>query len=696
MCLRLVILAGLVASCSGMSETYQAARRRFIEEEIAMRVGAKLFLNPSERLVNKFLMDLKNDTIQRSIWTTTPYPPAISFFKSKAWIDNSTIFDIIKMMPKGGVLHLHDVAMTSLDWVIKTLTYLPHLYTRVEPGTYPTRRYKFSDSHPGQDWVSMTRLRSASNDPDQLDESRPVSCLHVRQRRMGKFNTYFKTMYDLISSKKIARMYLDQAFKEFYEDGVQYMEIKTTGMTDTDGNDVTDAYLDVIQSVIEDFQADHHDFIGAKVIMAGRSERLVNKFLMDLKNDTIQRSIWTTTPYPPAISFFKSKAWIDNSTIFDIIKMMPKGGVLHLHDVAMTSLDWVIKTLTYLPHLYTRVEPGTYPTRRYKFSDSHPGQDWVSMTRLRSASNDPDQLDESLKMNMSIWTEDPFLAYMSVNDVWGKFNTYFKTMYDLISSKKIARMYLDQAFKEFYEDGVQYMEIKTTGMTDTDGNDVTDAYLDVIQSVIEDFQADHHDFIGAKVIMAGRRSVTSQREIIDKSLRSMKKYPDLVKGFDLLQQEDTTHWTVAFIDDLLKNGQSNLPYFFHAGETDWTQWVDLNLVDSVLLNASRIGHGYAAYHHPKVMKAVMTKGIAIELNPISNQVLGLVNDLRNHPGAFLIANGAPVVISSDDPPVWMASPLSHDFYMTFMALGAVHDDLRLLKQLAMNSITRTGKTFKKK
>ncbi|KAH9489260.1 Transcriptional adapter ada2 [Bulinus truncatus] len=87
------------------------------------------------------------------------------------------------------------------------------------------------------------------------------------------------------------------------------------------------------------------------------------------------------------------------------------------------------------------------------------------------------------------------------------------------------------------------------------------------------------------------------------------------------------------------------------------------------------------------MEAVLAKKIAIEVNPISNQVLGLVNDLRNHPGAYLIANGAPMVISSDDPPIWLSTPLSHDFYMAFMALGAVHDELRLLKQLAMNSIT---------
>ncbi|KAH9489261.1 hypothetical protein Btru_057613 [Bulinus truncatus] len=426
--------------------------------------------------------------------------------------------------------------------------------------------------------------------------------------------------------------------------------------------------------------------VGAQLTL-NEKEQLVNKFLMDMKNDTIQKSIWTTTPYPPAISFFKSKPWIDNSTIYQIIQMMPKGGVLHLHDSAMTSLDWVIGTLTYLPNLYTRVEKARYPKRRYKFSDTHPGEDWESVSELRAAANDADEFDKKLIYEMFIWVEDPFIAYPSVNDVWGKFETYFSTLKGLVQSKENTIMYLKQGLREFYEDGVQYIEMKTGTKSDSKGNDVTDAHMDMLQNIVNEFKVEYPDFIGVKVILAGRRGAPSQAFNVQRTTELMKKYPDLVKGFDLLAQEDTNHWTVEFADELLTGDQSKLPYFFHSGETDWTQWVDYNLVDSVLMNASRIGHGYAVYHHPKVMQAVLAKKIAIEVNPISNQVLGLVNDLRNHPGAYLIANGAPMVISSDDPPIWLSTPLSHDFYMTFMALGAVHDDLRLLKQLAMNSIT---------
>lgn len=65
----------------------------------------------------------------------------------------------------------------------------------------------------------------------------------------------------------------------------------------------------------------------------------------------------------------------------------------------------------------------------------------------------------------------------------------------------------------------------------------------------------------------------------------------------------------------------------------------------MLLGTKRIGHGYAVVKYPSILKLIKERRIGIEVNPISNQVLKLVDDLRNHPSAILFTDDNPVVIS---------------------------------------------------
>jgi adenosine deaminase CECR1 len=60
-----------------------------------------------------------------------------------------------------------------------------------------------------------------------------------------------------------------------------------------------------------------------------------------------------------------------------------------------------------------------------------------------------------------------------------------------------------------------------------------------------------------------------------------------------------------------ENDDLPLPYYFHAGETDWSN--KHNLYDAVLLNTTRIGHGYAIDKSDLLMQIVQDRGIAIEV-----------------------------------------------------------------------------------
>lgn len=175
-----------------------------------------------------------------------------------------------------------------------------------------------------------------------------------------------------------------------------------------------------------------------------------------------------------------------------------------------------------------------------------------------------------------------------------------------------------------------------------------------------------------------------------------KEFPTFLTGFDLVGQEELGRPLIDFVEPLLKMPE-DINFYFHCGETNWFGTsIDENLIDAILLGTKRIGHGYAIVKHPLAIEMVKKLDIAIEVCPVSNQVLQLGQDYRNHPAAMLIANDVPIVIASDDPSFWRATPLTHDFYFAFLGIAPFSADLKLLKHLAVSSIRYSGLTDKEK
>ena len=79
-----------------------------------------------------------------------------------------------------------------------------------------------------------------------------------------------------------------------------------------------------------------------------------------------------------------------------------------------------------------------------------------------------------------------------------------------------------------------------------------------------------------------------------------------------------------------------------------------------LLEIERIGHGIAAIHDPALMDLLAARRIVLEVCPVSNLRTGaLARQLRSdspsikqHPLPQLLRHGIPVVLSTDDPPMF--------------------------------------------
>lgn len=125
-----------------------------------------------------------------------------------------------------------------------------------------------------------------------------------------------------------------------------------------------------------------------------------------------------------------------------------------------------------------------------------------------------------------------------------------------------------------------------------------------------------------------------------------KKYPNFIIGFDMVGQEDIGKPLSDYVHKLKEISQDGR-FYFHAGETNYFNTdADVNLIDAILMNTKRIGHGYSLIKHPVLWAAFKEKDIAIEVCPISNQVLHLVHDLRNHPAGFFISENIPIVVKT--------------------------------------------------
>lgn len=439
---------------------------------------------------------------------------------------------------------------------------------------------------------------------------------------------------------------------------------------------------------------------GGQVVLTDAEKRL-DAVLFKMKQEEMVRA-----EFPPALHFFKAKDLIKASPIFSLLQKMPKGGALHIHDLAMVDVEWLVKNVTYRPHCYMCVTDNK--SIRFIFSSKEPKalpqcSAWTLLEHLRAKMINVTDLDNSIRANMTLVTDqDPEMVYPSQDVIWAKFEEAFLALWGLVTYAPVFRDYYYQGLTEFYVDNVMYLELRVLlpEIYELDGSTHDTVWtLKTYQEVTKQFVADHPDFFGARIIFTIHRGVNASvmARTVEKAMKLQKDFPDIMAGFDLVGREDSGRPLWYFRDALSLPAERGvaLPFFFHAGETnlEGTE-VDQNLLDALLFNTSRIGHGFALLRHPVAKDLSRKQGVALEVCPISNQVMKLVDDMRNHPAAALMLENHPLVISSDDPAVFGATGLSYDFYEAFVGFGGISSHVGSLKQLAINSIRYSSLTPK--
>ncbi|WP_158970872.1 adenosine deaminase [Paraglaciecola sp. L3A3] len=138
-------------------------------------------------------------------------------------------------------------------------------------------------------------------------------------------------------------------------------------------------------------------------------------------------------------------------------------------------------------------------------------------------------------------------------------------------------------------------------------------------------------------------------------------HPKLYVGLDMVGREDNEKGhPLRFLPTLrqLRHQYHGVNLSIHAGESDEP---NQHIRDTLLLGASRIGHGINLQGDPDTLLLMRYNQYLIEINLISNLLLEYVDDYAQHPFAEYLRLGIPVALSTDDRGMW-DSNMTDEYY----------------------------------
>ncbi len=405
--------------------------------------------------------------------------------------------------------------------------------------------------------------------------------------------------------------------------------------------------------------------------------------------------------FPPARNFYQSKSHIEETKLFELIKKMPKGGILHLHSGAMGDADWMIQKAASLPEMYIywdSVQVGDYLLGSFHaFDEENVPSGFVQVQSLLAEQPSAYQEIRSLL----VFEEE--MDHDSV-DIWNEFQSIFGRINDFFNYRPAFEDYIVHGVQILIDDNIQHCEMRTAfsdrlyDLHHPKGTMGKDSLAQTYATIRKRIRAIDPDFTFHLIHCSLRfKDASTIWKEMEEVFKAKQEFPELVRGFDLVAEEDAGHATLYHtkqflkLDSLEEEHQVQLPLYLHDGESNWAS-VD-NLYDAVLLGTKRIGHGFNLFRFPNLLEMVKEKDICLEISPLSNQLLGYIRDLRNHPASTYLRRGINCTISSDDPLIFDYHGLSYDYWSIFLAWEL---DLAALKKLSLNGITYSSMTEQEK
>ena len=190
--------------------------------------------------------------------------------------------------------------------------------------------------------------------------------------------------------------------------------------------------------------------------------------------------------------------------------------------------------------------------------------------------------------------------------------------------------------------------------------------------------------IPANLILCCMRSNNNERENritleLAKRLCTKRGYDGGVSALDLAGAEGL-YPTEAFVPLLREAAESGVPLTVHAGEAGG----DGDIRSALCAGAVRIGHGVRLVPGGKTERAVLERGVFLELCPTSNRITGAVEDMNGYPLKHFLESGIRATVNTDDPAI-VKTTLAGEFDYIRQKFGISDGQLRQLQENAVDA-----------
>ena len=351
--------------------------------------------------------------------------------------------------------------------------------------------------------------------------------------------------------------------------------------------------------------------------------------------------------------------------LYRFLYALPKGGDIHHHlgGGLLPEMIWDVATDSKRnggQTFYTRVRISSLNLIDVgDMRDSRNISGWVTISnhtldRLSSdVQKDFKQLSHLNDKEKRAWMDAMFL------DKNGEgrdefFEYIWNRLGDILQSIDVMTELLVENMKRFGAEGVRYLEIQARfrGWTDSNGKTISDD--EATRRFLDRF--DQPDAKATGVLV---RFQTIVLRFSPDAIEGVEKYfeyaynnPELWLGINLAGREDDNRGYPSKFTDVFDRMIRKFPgvgISIHAGEAEKK---DTHIFDTLRLGATRIGHGINLFRDPSTMQMMRGENFLIEINLISNHLLGYTPDLDEHPFPIYMRQGIPCCLNTDDRGMW--------------------------------------------